>query len=68
MEGDQNLPISFIFFHGAVPVAQAMDIQRGATLFGRACIGCHDAGGNIIQPVSLIELMKYQYNNLLSNL
>ncbi|CAE6219581.1 unnamed protein product [Arabidopsis arenosa] len=27
-----------------------LDIQRGATLFNRACIGCHDTGGNIIQP------------------
>ncbi|KAJ4845206.1 hypothetical protein Tsubulata_047199 [Turnera subulata] len=35
-----------------VSLAQSVDIQRGATLFGRTCIGCHDAGGNIIQPVS----------------
>nr|KJB66982.1 hypothetical protein B456_010G168700 [Gossypium raimondii] len=31
-------------------IAQSVDIQRGATLFGQACIGCHDGGGNIIQP------------------
>ncbi|KAD7478340.1 hypothetical protein E3N88_01476 [Mikania micrantha] len=29
---------------------QAIDVQRGASLFNRACIGCHDAGGNILQP------------------
>ncbi|XVF40051.1 hypothetical protein PTKIN_Ptkin01aG0081400 [Pterospermum kingtungense] len=31
-------------------LAQTVDIQRGATLFRQACIGCHDGGGNIIQP------------------
>ncbi|KAJ0242551.1 Cytochrome c6 [Hirschfeldia incana] len=31
-------------------LGQSLDIQRGATLFNRACIGCHDTGGNIIQP------------------
>ncbi|KAL5193116.1 Cytochrome c6, chloroplastic [Glycine soja] len=37
----------------SIPVssAQTVDIQRGTTLFRQACIGCHDAGGNIIQPV-----------------
>ncbi|KAG4906351.1 hypothetical protein AAZX31_20G019000 [Glycine max] len=36
----------------SIPVssAQTVDIQRGTTLFRQACIGCHDAGGNIIQP------------------
>ncbi|KAK7251979.1 hypothetical protein RIF29_35624 [Crotalaria pallida] len=33
-----------------VSFGQTIDIQRGVTLFGQACIGCHDAGGNIIQP------------------
>lgn len=42
-----------IFLHSAVSSAQAVDIQRGTTLFRQACIGCHDAGGNIIQPVSI---------------
>ncbi|CAN1221111.1 Cytochrome c6, chloroplastic [Linum grandiflorum] len=40
----------------AAPVSAAAvtgaDIQRGATLFSRSCIGCHDGGGNIIKPVS----------------
>ncbi|CAN1166319.1 Cytochrome c6, chloroplastic, partial [Linum perenne] len=34
----------------AAPVAAGADIQRGATLFSRSCIGCHDGGGNIIKP------------------
>ncbi|CAN1221109.1 Cytochrome c6, chloroplastic [Linum grandiflorum] len=38
----------------AAPVSAAAvtgaDIQRGATLFSRSCIGCHDGGGNIIKP------------------
>ncbi|XP_078149815.1 cytochrome c6, chloroplastic-like isoform X2 [Carex rostrata] len=25
-------------------------MARGAALFQKACIGCHDMGGNIIQP------------------
>ncbi|XP_056693882.1 photosystem II 22 kDa protein, chloroplastic isoform X2 [Spinacia oleracea] len=28
----------------------AIDTARGAALFRRACIGCHDTGGNLIQP------------------
>lgn len=31
-------------------LGQTADIQRGAVLFRQACIACHDAGGNIIQP------------------
>ncbi|XP_024011010.1 cytochrome c6, chloroplastic isoform X1 [Eutrema salsugineum] len=27
-------------------LGQTLDIQRGATLFNRACIGCHDTGVN----------------------
>lgn len=38
-------------FYSTVSSAQTVDIQRGTTLFRQACIGCHDAGGNIIQPV-----------------
>ncbi|XP_074279320.1 cytochrome c6, chloroplastic [Silene latifolia] len=30
-------------------VAVAIEPERGAALFRRACIGCHDAGGNLIQ-------------------
>ncbi|KAM5587164.1 hypothetical protein ABKV19_005885 [Rosa sericea] len=30
--------------------AQTIDVQRGAALFRTTCIGCHDTGGNIIQP------------------
>ncbi|KAG6747357.1 hypothetical protein POTOM_049760 [Populus tomentosa] len=33
-----------------VSLGQTLDVQRGASLFSRTCIGCHDAGGNIIQP------------------
>ncbi|KAK4491513.1 hypothetical protein RD792_002263, partial [Penstemon davidsonii] len=38
-----------------VSLGQTIDVQKGATLFRRTCIGCHDAGGNIIQPVSLLN-------------
>ena len=48
--------LSFPF--GAVSFGQTIDVQRGASLFRRACIGCHDAGGNIIQPVIITLLMQ----------
>lgn len=41
------------FLCPTVSIGQTIDIQRGATLFRQTCIGCHDAGGNIIQPVSI---------------
>ncbi|RZC67718.1 hypothetical protein C5167_011412 [Papaver somniferum] len=34
------------------------DSHRGADLFNKACIGCHYAGGNIIQPVRCDTLSK----------
>lgn len=48
------LPVSLGFFHAAVSLAQTVDIQKGASLFRQACIGCHDGGGNVIQPVSCL--------------
>lgn len=36
----------------SVSLAQGIDIRKGATLFSQSCIGCHDGGGNVIQPVS----------------
>ncbi|BAT74857.1 hypothetical protein LR48_Vigan01g134700 [Vigna angularis] len=44
--------------------AQAVDFQRGATLFRQACIGCHDAGGNIIQPGSTLFTKDLQRNGV----
>ncbi|PIA37779.1 hypothetical protein AQUCO_03000363v1 [Aquilegia coerulea] len=38
------------FCHPQASLAQGVEIHRGATLFNRACIGCHVGGGNIIQP------------------
>ncbi|KAK9156278.1 hypothetical protein Sjap_003758 [Stephania japonica] len=37
-----------------VSFGQVMDTQRGAALFRKACIGCHDGGGNIIQPMGAL--------------
>ncbi|XP_031505278.1 cytochrome c6, chloroplastic-like [Nymphaea colorata] len=31
-------------------LGQTTQIQKGATLFRTSCIGCHDGGGNILQP------------------
>ncbi|XP_023003546.1 cytochrome c6, chloroplastic [Cucurbita maxima] len=35
---------------GCYALAQSAEIERGGALFSHACIGCHDGGGNIIQP------------------
>ncbi|WCJ28487.1 Cytochrome c [Euphorbia peplus] len=40
------------------------EIQRGATLFNRSCIGCHDAGGNIIQPGATLFTEDLQRNGV----
>ena len=32
--------------------AFAQPVSEGTALFRKACIGCHDMGGNILQPVS----------------
>ncbi|OMO65798.1 hypothetical protein COLO4_30987 [Corchorus olitorius] len=48
----------------APAVAQSIDIQRGATLFGQACIGCHDGGGNIIQPGATLFTKDLQRNGV----
>ncbi|KAI4296949.1 hypothetical protein L6164_036865 [Bauhinia variegata] len=49
-----------------IPVssAQTIDIQRGATLFRQTCIGCHDAGGNIIQPGATLFIKDLQRNGV----
>ncbi|GFQ04831.1 cytochrome c6 chloroplastic [Phtheirospermum japonicum] len=48
-----------------VSVGQTVEAQKGgATLFRRACIGCHDAGGNIIQPGATLFLKDLQRNGV----
>ncbi|GJT04233.1 cytochrome c6, chloroplastic [Tanacetum coccineum] len=47
-----------------VSYGQAIETQRGASLFGRACIGCHVAGGNIIQPGATLFLKDLQRNGV----
>ncbi|GMN66086.1 hypothetical protein TIFTF001_035154 [Ficus carica] len=45
-------------------LGQTIDVQRGASLFRKACIGCHDAGGNIIQPGATLFLKDLQRNGI----
>ncbi|XP_058757207.1 cytochrome c6, chloroplastic-like [Vicia villosa] len=47
-----------------VSSAQSIDILRGASLFQQTCIGCHDAGGNIIQPGSTLFTKDLQRNGV----
>ncbi|XP_057532706.1 cytochrome c6, chloroplastic [Amaranthus tricolor] len=52
-------PISY------TPVSFAtIDTPRGAALFRKACIGCHDAGGNIIQPNATLFSKDLQRNEV----
>ncbi|XP_027088150.1 cytochrome c6, chloroplastic-like [Coffea arabica] len=50
--------------HPPVSLGQTIDIQKGANLFRQACIGCHDAGGNIIQPGETLFLKDLQRNGI----
>ncbi|KAB1228314.1 Cytochrome c6, chloroplastic [Morella rubra] len=47
-----------------VSLGQTMDVQRGVALFRRACIGCHDGGGNIIQPGATLFAKDLQRNGV----
>ncbi|XP_068656161.1 cytochrome c6, chloroplastic [Aristolochia californica] len=47
-----------------VSLAQVTDPQREAELFNKACIGCHVAGGNIIQPGATLFLKDLQRNGV----
>ncbi|XP_059287807.1 cytochrome c6, chloroplastic isoform X1 [Lycium ferocissimum] len=47
-----------------VSIGQTIDVQKGAALFNRACIGCHYAGGNIIQPGATLFLKDLQRNGV----
>ncbi|KAL5773429.1 hypothetical protein ACOSQ2_013353 [Xanthoceras sorbifolium] len=48
----------------AVSLAQTIDVQRGARLFGQTCIGCHNGGGNVIQPAATLFLKDLQRNGV----
>ncbi|XP_009611368.1 cytochrome c6, chloroplastic isoform X1 [Nicotiana tomentosiformis] len=47
-----------------VSVGQTIDVQKGAALFNKACIGCHYAGGNIIQPGATLFLKDLERNGV----
>lgn len=44
----------------SIGLGQTADVEKGGSLFRRACIGCHDAGGNIIQPGATLFLEDLQ--------
>ncbi|KAL9224475.1 hypothetical protein vseg_000503 [Gypsophila vaccaria] len=45
------VPIGSTYIYSPPSLAALeIDTGRGADLFRNACIGCHDAGGNLIQP------------------
>ncbi|KAF8664509.1 hypothetical protein HU200_054686 [Digitaria exilis] len=48
----------------AVPPAFAQPVSEGAALFRKACIGCHDMGGNILQPGATLFLKDLERNGV----
>ncbi|TVU38387.1 hypothetical protein EJB05_11754 [Eragrostis curvula] len=48
----------------SIPPAFAQPASEGAALFRKACIGCHDMGGNILQPGATLfvkDLERYSH-------
>ncbi|KAF5729197.1 cytochrome c6 chloroplastic [Tripterygium wilfordii] len=56
--------LSPIYTNTPVSLGQTIEIERGAKLFRQACIGCHDGGGNIIQPGATLFLKDLQRNGV----
>lgn len=56
------IPISYTYTY--TPVSLAIDAPRGAALFRKSCIGCHDAGGNLIQPGATLFSKDLQKNGV----
>ncbi|CAL9200359.1 unnamed protein product [Musa hybrid cultivar] len=48
----------------APPVAYGQSISNGAALFQKACIGCHDMGGNLLQPGATLFKKDLQRNGV----
>uniref|UniRef100_A0A0A9GY94 Cytochrome c-553 n=1 Tax=Arundo donax TaxID=35708 RepID=A0A0A9GY94_ARUDO len=48
----------------ATPPAFAQAVSEGAALFRKACIGCHDMGGNILQPGATLFLKDLERNGV----
>eukprot|EP00257_Ricinus_communis_P018992 XP_015577843.1 cytochrome c6, chloroplastic isoform X4 [Ricinus communis] len=57
-------PLTAAAFLALSPLSYTPDIQKGATLFSRSCIGCHDAGGNLIQPGATLFMKDLQRNGV----
>ncbi|KAL2939244.1 Photosystem II 22 kDa protein chloroplastic [Bienertia sinuspersici] len=52
------VPVSY------TPASLAIDAPKAAALFRRACIGCHDTGGNVIQPGATLFSNDLQRNGV----
>ncbi|CAD5192975.1 unnamed protein product, partial [Musa acuminata subsp. malaccensis] len=48
----------------SAPVAYGQSISNGAALFQKACIGCHDMGGNLLQPGATLFMKDLQRNGV----
>ncbi|CAL5062124.1 unnamed protein product [Urochloa decumbens] len=48
----------------AIPPAFAQPVSEGTALFQKACIGCHDMGGNILQPGATLFLKDLERNGV----
>ncbi|XP_038970200.1 cytochrome c6, chloroplastic isoform X2 [Phoenix dactylifera] len=48
----------------APPVSFSQPISEGRALFQKACIGCHDMGGNILQPGATLFMKDLERNGV----
>ncbi|XXG65779.1 hypothetical protein AAC387_Pa05g3402 [Persea americana] len=58
------ITLSSPVFSTPAALAQLADAQRGAALFHKTCIGCHDGGGNILQPGDTLFMKDLQRNGV----
>nr|XP_010936669.1 cytochrome c6, chloroplastic isoform X2 [Elaeis guineensis] len=48
----------------APPVSFSQPVSDGRALFQKACIGCHDMGGNILQPGATLFMKDLERNGV----
>ncbi|ONK74848.1 uncharacterized protein A4U43_C03F10750 [Asparagus officinalis] len=52
------------FVNPPVSMAEPVAASKGAALFQKACVGCHDMGGNIIQPGATLFTKDLERNGI----
>ncbi|XP_038970199.1 cytochrome c6, chloroplastic isoform X1 [Phoenix dactylifera] len=55
---------AFASYFGISAVSFSQPISEGRALFQKACIGCHDMGGNILQPGATLFMKDLERNGV----